>query len=387
MNKKPVSHPVLPAVAELVLPGHPDRLCDAVADGVVDFVRQSDARGQCGVEVACVFDRVVLTGRVASHDVAALQALRAGHWRELARAAYASAGYGEDAAGHRWGPAPEDLQVEGLLHVGPFDDGERELRHLSDDQAICVGYACRSPATDWLPPAHWLARRIGRELVRLRAQEGAGQLGPDGKVLVYGAGKLAAFRPTLVSLSLNHHARSDWLLLRRIAEEAVETACAGLPTPGIELNGAGMFVCGGPNGDNGLSGKKLVVDAYGPGVPIGGGAWSGKDLCKVDRLGGLAARQVALASLLGSDADAALVTLSYLPGGDRPARVDLLLDGAPSDAVVVPAAFGALETARLHALFVRADVTLVELARWGHQRPGLPWELPQQTPAKERAAA
>ena len=387
MNKKRVSPPVLPAVAELVLPGHPDKLCDAVADSIVDFARRADARGQCGVEVACVFDRVVLTGRVASHAADALQTVRDGGYAQLTRAAYASAGYGADAAGHRWGPAPADLQVESLLHVGPFDDGERELRHLSDDQAICVGYACRSPATDWLPPAHWLARRIGRELVRLRAEQGAGQLGPDGKVLVYGAGELAAFRPTLVSLSLNHHARSDWLLLRRLAEAAVETACAGWPLPDIKLNGAGMFVCGGPNGDNGLSGKKLVVDAYGPGVPIGGGAWSGKDLCKVDRLGGLAARRLALESLLGSDADEALVTLSYLPGGDRPARVDLLLDGVPSDAVVVPAEFGALETARLHTLFVKADVSLVELARWGHQQPGLPWELLQGKPASERTAA
>ena len=387
MNKKRVSHHVLPAVAEFVLPGHPDKLCDAVADGVVDFVRQADARGQCGVEVACVFDQVVLTGRVASRDAAALQALRDRQYRELTRAAYASAGYGADAAGHVWGPRPEDLQVTSLLRVGEFDEGERELRYLSDDQAICVGYACRSPATDWLPPAHWLARRIGRELVRLRAEQGAGQLGPDGKVLVHGTGAGDAFRPALVSLSLNHHARSDWLLLRRIAEEAVETACAGWPLPEVELNGAGMFVCGGPNGDNGLSGKKLVVDAYGPGVPIGGGAWSGKDLWKVDRLGGLAARRLALESLLGSDADEALVTLTYLPGGDRPARLDLLLDGAPSDAVVIPGDFGALETARLHPLFVRAGISLVDLARWGHQQPGLPWELPQEARIGHRKAA
>lgn len=70
--------------------------------------------------------------------------------------------------------------------------------------------------------------------------------------------------------------------------------------------------------------------------------------------------------------------LSYLPGGDWPARVDLLLDGAPSDAVVVPAELGALETARLHPLFVKAEVSLVELARWEHQQPKLPWELPQR---------
>jgi S-adenosylmethionine synthetase len=141
------------------------------------------------------------------------------------------------------------------------------------------------------------------------------------------------------------------------------------------MNGAGMFVAGGPNGDNGLSGKKLVVDAYGPGVPIGGGAWSGKDFFKVDRLGGMAARRVALESLLASDADEALVTLTYLPGGDRPARVDLLLDGKPSDRIVVPARFGALESRMLHGIFAPASARAIELARWGHQQPGMPWEL------------
>ena len=113
-----------------------------------------------------------------------------------------------------------------------------------------------------------------------------------------------------------------------------------------------------------------------PGVPIGGGAWSGKDFFKVDRLGGMAARRVALESLLASDADEALVTLTYLPGGDRPARVDLLLDGEPSDRVVVPPNFGALESRVLHDLFSVKERPLVELARWGHQRPGMPWELP-----------
>jgi hypothetical protein len=177
------------------------------------------------------------------------------------------------------------------------------------------------------------------------------------------------------SVSLNHHEQSDWLLLRRVVEEAVETACAGMALPEIEMNGAGMFVAGGPNGDNGLSGKKLVVDAYGPGVPIGGGAWSGKDFFKVDRLGGMAARRVALESLVASDADEALVTLTYLPGGDRPARVDLLLDGQPSDRIVIPPPFGALESRVLHELFVVASAHAVDLARWGHQQPGVPWEL------------
>jgi S-adenosylmethionine synthetase len=367
--------------AEFVLPGHPDKLCDAAVDAVVEFVRRADPLGQCGLEAGCIFDRMFFSGRIATRDARIVAQLRQDEQLYgLLRGAYASAGYGEDAAGHAWGPRPEQLQFAALqaktVRIGHFEPGEAELRHLSDDQAICIGHAVRSPATDYLPPAHWLARRIGRELHRLRLEQGAGHVGPDGKVIVHGArsGGPETFRPQLVSVSLHHHEKSDWMLLRRIAEEAVETACAGWPMPEIEINGAGMFVCGGPNGDNGLSGKKLVVDAYGPGVPIGGGAWSGKDFFKVDRLGGMAARRVALESLLASEAEEATVTLTYLPGGDRPARVDLLLDGAPSAAVTVPPSFGALESERLHRLFVKADAPLTELARWGHQAEGMPWE-------------
>ena len=369
--------------AEFVLPGHPDKLCDAVADNFVAIAAAGDDFAQCGIEVACVFDRVFVTGRLATGSLESNFLIKAS-LAEIVRAAYRSAGYGPDAAGHAWGPAPESLDVDFALCAGLFDRDERALRHLSDDQAICVGYALRSPETDYLPPAHWLARRIGRELARLRRERGAGQVGPDGKVIVHGrrAGRGGAFRPELVSVSLNHHERSDWLLLRGIVEEAVETACAGMAPPDVEVNGAGMFVAGGPNGDNGLSGKKLVVDAYGPGVPIGGGAWSGKDFMKVDRLGGMAARRLALESLLASGADEAQVTLAYLPGGDRPARVDLLLDGRPSDRVVIPPAFGALESRVLHALFVPAAAGAVDLARWGHQRPGMPWELPNAAPVR-----
>ena len=368
--------------AEFVLPGHPDKLCDAAVDAVVDYVRRREPRAQCGLEAACIFDRFFMTGRIGvPHDVWLAQRLQTGEIDRRVRAVYASAGYGEDAAGHCWGPRPEELKIEaygaGLVRVDFFVPGEAEMRHLSDDQAICVGHAVRSPATDYLPPAHWLARRIGRELHRLRAERGAGHVGPDGKVIVHGArsGGVETFRPRLVSISLHHHEKSDWMLLRRIAEEAVETACAGWPLPDVEMNGAGMFVCGGPSGDNGLSGKKLVVDAYGPGVPIGGGAWSGKDFFKVDRLGGMAARRIAIESLLASDSEEATVTLSYLPGGDRPARVDLLLDGVPSAAVVIPRSLGRLESGRLHKLFVKADVEVTELARWGHQIARMPWEV------------
>ena len=309
--------------AEFVLPGHPDKLCDAVVDTIVDAVRRQDPEGQCGLEAACVFDRLFITGRIAARrDV--LEKLDVD---VLARAAWAEAGYGMDAAGHAWGPSPESLRIETALCWGDFEAGERELRHLSDDQAICIGYANSLAETSRLPPAHGLARRIGRELSRLRVEKGAGQVGPDGKVVVRVARDGLSWHPRHVSISLNHHERSNWILLREIAEEAVERACTGRRLPDLELNGAGMFISGGPIGDNGLSGKKLVVDAYGPTVPIGGGAWSGKDFRKVDRIGGLLARELAVSAVAEGGWDEAMVTLEYIPGCEGPVDVAVQVDG------------------------------------------------------------
>lgn len=358
--------------AEFVLPGHPDRLCDALADAIVEHVMRGDALGQCGVEVACVFDRVFVTGRVASTpDVLARLDIPA-----LARRTYREAGYGADAAGFAWGPDPDALRVDTALCRGAFAPGEREHRHFADDQAICVGYANAMADTHHLPPAHWLANRIGRELFRLRRARGAGEVGPDGKVLAQVVTDGTRWRPLRVSISLNHHAGSDWLLLRRLADAAVDAACAGRPRPEILVNGAGMFVAGGPNGDNGTTGKKLVVDAYGPTVPIGGGAWSGKDFNKVDRLGGFLAREIALDTVRAHGGEA-LVEVRYEPGGAGPQsmRVEVRAAGGAVRArfdldVDVPRYANAAVAARLRGA-VRGR--LAERARWG-----FPLEAPRR---------
>lgn len=348
--------------AECVLPGHPDRLCDALADGIVEAAWRPDALAQCGVEVACVFDRVFVTGRIAAAD----EVLQALDLAAIVRRTYREAGYGEDAAGFVWGPRPDDLRIDTALCLGAFEPGEREHRHLSDDQAVCVGYASPDPSTDHLPPAHWLANRIAGELFRLRRDRGAGEVGPDGKVLAQVVRDARGWRPHRVSISLNHHEGSDWLLLRRIAEAAVETACAGRRLPALVLNGAGMFVAGGPNGDNGTTGKKLVVDAYGPTVPIGGGAWSGKDPNKVDRLGGFLAREIALRVAVAQGAEA-LVELRYEPGGAAPESVSARCATSAGGWVSVPVpdetvTANAAVAARFRARFARP---LPELARWG----------------------
>jgi S-adenosylmethionine synthetase len=205
-------------MAEHVLPGHPDKLCDAAVDAIVDFVRRGDPandiagdpEGQCGLEAAVIFGSFYLTGRIAACE----DLLRAINIETLVRESYRSAGYGVDAAGHEWKPHPASIGIVTQLCFGPFAEGERELRHLSDDQAICVGYANALAETNHLPPAHWLARQISRELFELRQRKGVGQVGPDGKVIVRVETDGEKWRPLHVSISLNHHEQSDWLLLR-----------------------------------------------------------------------------------------------------------------------------------------------------------------------------
>jgi S-adenosylmethionine synthetase len=158
-----------------------------------------------------------------------------------------------------------------------------------------------------------------------------------------------------------------------------------LPDP-ITVNGAGAFEVGGPEGDNGLSGKKLVADAYGPRVPIGGGAWSGKDFFKADRAGGLLARRLAKVIVhLGLAAEAA-ITLGWFPG-DRAARV-LRVDvppgcdlnscaggGGAGNGVDLDRVAGLIDLSLLRSGRDFAKADLLTLARWGHfSNPELPWE-------------
>ena len=218
-------------------------------------------------------------------------------------------------------------------------------------------------------------------------------MGPDGKVLVRIARKGRAWRPLSVSISLHHHEASDWVFLNAFAEEAVETACAGHATPDITLNGAGMFVCGGPNGDNGQTGKKLVMDAYGPTVPIGGGAWSGKDFWKVDRRGGLLARAMSQRLVVERGCDEARVTLEYYPGSDAPAYGQAVVDGRCVE-LDCRALTGAVLVPKLQATFTPTKSSgpafdLKEAARWAHHAHlGELWrELPDFVPRAARALA
>ena len=150
------NHPV--TVAEWGLPGHPDKLCDALADRIVGEVLRADPYGQCGIEAACAFDHVFVTGLIG-FDRSTLPDIeeRLVSW---VRDTYRTAGYGG-----RWDPLPEELQVDlRALRIEKRGAEWQELRHLSDDQCICIGYAQATPQTGFLPGAVWTARRIAQQV-------------------------------------------------------------------------------------------------------------------------------------------------------------------------------------------------------------------------------
>lgn len=317
--------------AEDVLPGHPDRLCDAIAESIVDRAVAHDPQALVGVEVGVHREVVFITGRVAAGEPSSPLAL---NLPGIVWDVYEHAGY----VG-RWEIKPA---VQADLDLGPLSPEERCIRRFSDDQNIVVGYACVSEATGFLPLPVWLARRLRMALSRLR-EANCDRLGPDGKVLVRLQPGAQGVEWKRINISVQHAEGLGYRELHRLTLEAVEPVLdecrALLAHPGrgwetevLRLNGAGDFSCGGPRGDNGLSGKKLVVDHYGPGVPIGGGALCGKDPHKVDRIGALCARQLAVRLLQATGGGEITTYLGYLPGLEAPDMLTARVEGDWCDA-------------------------------------------------------
>jgi S-adenosylmethionine synthetase len=348
--------------AEYVFPGHPDKLCDAIADALVEEAAKREKRALCGIEVSVHRASVFVTGRIACAGAEAIPV------EEIVRACYRSAGYDEG-----WFPAPDQLEVRTNLCLGPLADGESLLREVSDDQCIVTGYAVDSPGTNWLPPEHWLVWRLAQRLQRLRAEAPELALGPDGKVaLILDSERnaLAAFSASVQQriggseIDLHRGIRAAVTSELRDCVRAIPGFQSDLPTQ-FHVNGAGNFEVGGPEGDNGLSGKKLVVDSYGPRVPVGGGALSGKDFFKADRAGAILARRLAKAVVTTGVAAECLATLAIFPG-DPAFRIVSLLDG--KGAGMDSARWTSLMDLSLAAAGERYALTadLPRLARHGH---------------------
>ncbi len=352
--------------AEFVLPGHPDKLADAVADAIVQEARAREERAIVGVEVALNRNIAFIDGRVGCRGAQAIDL------RKIVRSVYASAGYCA-----QFEPRPAKVAVKLDVHVGPLQQHEIASRGVADDQSIVTGYASSLPGTDGMPVEHALARRLALALHRLRLEAPELRLGPDGKVIVFveeGADG-RSHRLSDASISIHHAANWDFITAQREIERRLrrEVESFALGVPGfdprgefaLEVNPGGAFVEGGPLGDNGLSGKKLVADFYGPRVPIGGGAMSGKDFWRADRAGPLIARKLATLAVERFGCRECLVTLGIRPGQRefRIVRVE-----AQNRQPLELARLEGMVDLRLCSMHEWPDSAgdLVEVARWGH---------------------
>jgi S-adenosylmethionine synthetase len=324
--------------SESVSEGHPDKVCDRISDEVVDlFFREAAKAGMdpWQVRVACetlaTTNRVVIAGEVrTSLDEKAMKS----KVKSVARKAIKSIGYEQD--GFHWKKAKIDV----LLHPQSVDIAQgvdakqpTNKEEGAGDQGIMFGYACRE-TPELMPAPIYYSHKILEELTKLRkkGERGCGVLGPDAKSQVtvkYVGGKPVGV--TQIVLSTQHmDAKLSSSDIRKIVEPVIRDV---LPEGWIgkdctwHVNPTGKFVIGGPDGDAGLTGRKIIVDTYGGAAPHGGGAFSGKDSTKVDRSAAYAARYLAKNVVAAKLADRCTIQLSYAIGVAKPLSIYVDLHG------------------------------------------------------------
>ncbi|MFD2238804.1 methionine adenosyltransferase [Aureimonas populi] len=322
--------------SESVSEGHPDKICDRISDEVVDlFFRQAKKAGMDlgDLRVACetlaTTNRIVIAGEVrCSLDERQIRS----KVKAAARRAVKDIGYEQD--GFHWKTARIDV----LLHAQSADiaqgvDAGNKASEGAGDQGIMFGYACRD-TPELMPAPIFYAHKILERLSRARraGEEDAGKLGPDAKTQVtvrYEGGRPAE----IVSIVLStQHLEPDLTSdeVRAIVEPFVREAVAGLPIAEDcvwHVNPTGKFVIGGPDGDAGLTGRKIIVDTYGGAAPHGGGAFSGKDPTKVDRSAAYAARYLAKNIVAAKLAERCTIQLAYAIGVAEPVSIYVDLHG------------------------------------------------------------
>lgn len=380
MNNK---YPFNKEYGETVSPGHPDKLADAIADRIVSDTVTNYDKSLVGVEIATALKYVFITGRIAvkqPHCASSAQVIHKGkaNLREIIKSIYQDAGYSKE-----WEPDPDSLiiNIDGLIQDS-LHEGEENIRKLSDDQSITVGYAVNSPETGYIPRGQWLSRVIMNELMDTTKE--MNEFGPDAKVMTEISVRNSEWKLDRLVCSIQHSPDIYWEDIGKTIREVLERVSATIAPPNCEIdpwnveliaNGHGDFTTGGPIGDNGLSGKKLVVDAYGPMVPVGGGAFSGKDPHKVDRIGPLLAREIALKSLIENNLSHETVWLTWAPGEHKYISIRSASDLAEKLTGQFPSTINEC----FDRYFSDANNTLKRLFYfaiygWFGTQKGLPWE-------------
>jgi S-adenosylmethionine synthetase len=305
-------------MSEVVLPGHPDKFCDQAADAVVAACYAVDPRAYCQVEMSVWADQVFLTGGIVTRQPLERTL------PDIIRAVGREIGYVE----------PNAIIADRYVVHDAVSQRREDPRTWTDrvnDQCVTVGWAGYDARVAWLPPEHFLAQTLGAALAEsCRAGRLKGH-GPDGKLLVRLRENPEAWQVEHVLVTIQQRPETPFLdVCAGVADELRDAYgslrardrrwAARFEEIEVLINPNGPLLNGGSLGDNGQTGRKLVVDYYGPRVAIGGGALSGKDLCHIDRAAACAARQAALHAV-HTGARECRVTLAYAPNRDLPLEV------------------------------------------------------------------
>ncbi|MBI4123190.1 MAG: methionine adenosyltransferase domain-containing protein [Parcubacteria group bacterium] len=309
---------------EFVSPKHPDKICDIIADSLLDAFIAQDPQSRVALEIMGGHGRVTVSGEVTSKakvDIAPIV---------------------HNLMGKKYEIATTISQQSPFIARGVDTGG-------AGDQGIMVGYATRETESR-MPLEYELARRICRAMYQKYPTDGKVQVTLDGnKVLAV----VASFQNTKTEE------------VRTILQDLVKAE-------EYLVNPAGEWEVGGFDSDSGLSGRKIVVDAYGPEIPVGGGSFSGKDPTKVDRSGAYMARKIAVGLLESAKADTVLVKIAYAIGKAEPLMAKALINGA--EEIQIPKEYNLTPKGIIEKLGLRSPI-YAKTAAWGHFGRGFSWDL------------
>src|SRR6056300_173504 len=309
--------------SESVSEGHPDKVCDRISDAILDAFIAQEPQARVACETFATTNRVVIGGEVGLSDQAKLTEYM-GRIDEIARECIKDIGYEQDK--FHW----ETVEVTNLLHeqsahIAQGVDAGADKDEGAGDQGIMFGYAT-TETPELMPAPIQYSHAILRRLAEVRKDGSAPDLGPDAKSqlsLRYENGKPVEIMS--IVLSTQHRSEDqDSAYIRGIVEPYIrEVVPAEWLTANTEwwVNPTGTFVIGGPDGDAGLTGRKIIVDTYGGAAPHGGGAFSGKDPTKVDRSAAYAARYLAKNIVAAGMAERCSLQLSYAIGVSKPLSI------------------------------------------------------------------
>lgn len=305
--------------SESVTEGHPDKICDQISDAVLDSLIAQDPYSRVAVETMTTTGLVVVAGEVTTSGFADVQRIVR---RKLKEIGYTDPSFGIDC---------EDAGVLVSIHGQSADiaqgvDEKSGKEQGAGDQGMMYGFACKE-TPELMPLPIILSHRLTEKLAFMRKSGMIKNIGPDGKSQVsVEYHDNVPKRITAVVIACQHTDNiSEDVLKQEITEKVIKPVCGQYMDAATKLhiNATGKFVIGGPEGDTGVTGRKIIVDTYGGVGRHGGGAFSGKDPSKVDRSGAYAARYVAKNIVAAGLADKCEVQLSYAIGVARPTSVNV----------------------------------------------------------------